>query len=311
MASNHSQDVPVDGDPDEFNAFIKECLREGVYVWHTWDIHKGTFEPTYRMEKAVTFCANRTGLLGATDVACNYELARPYMRYFNSAFSIVGAIMPELHAPVLVVPVEVGESVTKFMREYNLTDYRDLVWHLLFRLQVIYTQRIEFDVMNADYTKLIRNSKQSHELLIDLITHYMLPEEESSINAVSLLLQHKDGSKVLNDRYLAWRTVDDIVRAGIKSLFKEGLSSDWKEVIRNYDASDWLKHDFEYLSRRFSNAFIEFLRDTGLVNAESKLSYQYLKPIAAILNLSEYPFNRTELDVKNIQSLLKNQEDYS
>ena len=293
---------------DDFNKYIQDCFRQNVYVWHVWQIESGTFNPAYSIDQAVAFCHNRAVIADARVIRYDYSRAHQYMQYFNGAFSLMGAVYPELYTPVLVVPIDVETDVTSFLSQYGLTKYIDLVWHLLFRLQVMYTQRIHYNVVNEDYTTLIRSGRKNTELLIELIKYYLFPNENNTIRSVSISVQTNEGVKLLNDQFLARFKSEEIVEAGIYGLFNGRLTENWQEEMLNADASHTLQMDFKYIHRKFSNAFVSFLQGTGLVVEESNLSYKYLKPIAAMLNLSEYPFNKSELDVKNIQSLLKNQQ---
>lgn len=305
MANNHNQDE-LNNDLGDVNPLIGESSHHQIHIWHEVDAN-GDFVPYRKLtvKKALLFIKGDLKQPKMTVVKVVEEKVQPFIGKFTQVVSLDGMYWP-VSLKQLVVPRSVEQDVDSYISRYELSKYRDLVWYLIARLQIFYTQRIKFGgVGDKHHTDVIYKSKENYVAIQKLVQYVLEGELQEKSNPLTLTIKQKGYKHTIKERWVLMFLVEGFIKEFLKENGK--LVPYWKEKIVNFESSHAIKDSLEYIHRNFSIAFMEFLKRQHIV-AGDKITAEYLNPVVELLNISQYPFiNEDGDDVtpKHIRSVLK------
>lgn len=303
MNSYHNQEALDDGNPGDISTYIGQSLQHQIHIWHH---NKGGELIPYRkltVQQALTIIKYGTPHdINVVDVDNNN--VSPYIGKFTRVFSWGGNYMPVL-LKQLVVPKIIKKEVDDYISLYDLAGLRDLIWYLIARLQIFYTQKVTFgDITGKEHMGILRKSQEDY-LAIQRLVQYVLDSTTGKITTpLSISIKQGRLSHTITEH---WQ-IGFIMEGFIQMFLTENgrLLPNWKEKLASYDANYAIKNDFEHIHRNFAIAYIEFLKLQGIVSSE-KITAAYLNPVVELLNISQYPFIKDgyALTPKHIKSVLK------
>ena len=306
METEHIQNELDNNSLGDINPFIAKCIPHQIHIWHELNA-SGDFVPysDITIEKALSIVEKGVSLYQMTVVHIAEAKVAPFVHYFTMAFSLGGMYTP-LSFTSLIVPKRVNSKVNKYIDTYGLSNYRDLVWFLIARLQVFYTQRICFGVLSEEnYTSIIYKSRE-HFTAIQRLVQYLLERETmEKKNPLTITIKQKGYKHVIDEGWILQFLFSGFMR---EFLYENGkLIPSWKHKIASFEGSHAIKNDLEHIHLNFAIAYIKFLAKQNGVK-DTKLSSRYLNPIVDILNISQYPFinDGDVITSRHLKSILKN-----
>lgn len=305
MASNHNQDV-LNDDLGDVNPFVGKSAHHQIHIWHEINA-KRDFAPYGKLtvEKALSFINNETVLPKMSIVKVNDKKVQSFISKFKWVVSLDGMYWP-VTLTRLVVPTAIVQSVDGYIARYRLSKYKDLVWYLVARMQIFYTQRIAFGgVGDKKHTDAIYKSRENYVAIQRLIQYVLEGRAYEKKYPLTLTIRQKGHlPHTIKDRWVLMFLFEGFIKTFLTENGR--LIPNWKEKILGFEASHAIKDSLEYIHRNFSIAYMEFLKRQHIVTGD-KITAAYLNPVVELLNLSQYPFIKggDEVTPKHIKSVLK------
>jgi hypothetical protein len=293
----------VDSDPLA-SKFIEQCVAQRLHIWH--DNENGEFAPYQQIsiEAAKTLYTSREHPHNFCVIEINEARITPYLDKFTGAFSFGGAYWP-VSIAMIIVPKKVRDAATKYISGFNLKNYEDLIWYLLARMQIFYSQKHAFGEINGKiYTSAVGKGKEELEALKLLLDYFLESEADQKSKPLVITISRAGISKKVTSQLSIMMMAEKIASRFL--IENQKPNPNWRNKLEHFELSHAIKDDFEHIHRNFAVALCNFLYQEKIIKSK-KINSEYLNPTVEFFKITEYPFlnDGDELTSKHFKSVLK------